>query len=203
MTRPREAKRSRRGDLRGTKQRATVSPQSEPWQPRARFFAKNACSLTPHDAHESFLLTRSQSTRYKRRHTSGTTEKVIHRTPPPNPHSDMESSTPMFNATTSPFLEAAQKSAPWLIGWLSFLLPMLNSPYVQESLRFFFLGSVLETGRRIFQWTLDRFTSGFFVTAHFNQGDWAYDWLNEFLVGRYCMIYNAGRLILTIDPSST
>lgn len=70
----------------------------------------------------------------------------------------------------------------WFWGWLSLLLPILNSPYIQESIRFFFLGSVLETGRRIFQWTLDRFTSGFFVTAHFQQGDWAYDWLNEFLV---------------------
>ncbi|KAG8880586.1 hypothetical protein FRB97_000681 [Tulasnella sp. 331] len=90
----------------------------------------------------------------------------------------------LFNATTSPLIEAAQKSAPWLFSWLSFLLPMLNSPYVQDSLRFFFLGSVLETGRRLFQWTLDRFTSGFFVTAHFNQGDWAYDWLNEFLAAQ-------------------
>ncbi|KAG8894661.1 hypothetical protein FRB99_001068, partial [Tulasnella sp. 403] len=71
-----------------------------------------------------------------------------------------------------------------LYSWVSLLLPFLNNPYIFESLRFFFLGSVLETGRRIFQWTLDRFTSGFFVTAHFQQGDWAYDWLNEFLAAQ-------------------
>ncbi|KAG9035195.1 hypothetical protein FRB95_011929 [Tulasnella sp. JGI-2019a] len=105
----------------------------------------------------------------------------------PSPPMDsviMDSTGAAFNATGSTLLEAAQKSAPWLIGWISIFLPMLNSPYVQESLRFFFLGTVLETGRRIFQWTLDRFTSGFFVTAHFNQGDWAYDWLNEFLAAQ-------------------
>ena len=58
----------------------------------------------------------------------------------------------------------------FLYGWLSFLIPLINSsPWIQDSLRFFLLGSVLETGRRLFQWTMDRFTSGFFVTAHFQQ----------------------------------
>ncbi|KAG8946877.1 hypothetical protein FRC04_011304 [Tulasnella sp. 424] len=91
--------------------------------------------------------------------------------------------TPALNATAEFVVPGFGTPLP-LYGWLGMLLPMLNNPYIQESLRFFFLGSVLETGRRLFQWTLDRFTSGFFVTAHFQQGDWAFDWLNEFLAAQ-------------------
>ncbi|KAG8959564.1 hypothetical protein FRC03_007811 [Tulasnella sp. 419] len=71
-----------------------------------------------------------------------------------------------------------------LMRWATLLLPILNSTYIQESLRLLILGSVIETGRRVCQWLLDRFTSGFFVTAHFAQGDYAYDWLNEFLAAQ-------------------
>ncbi|KAG9007066.1 hypothetical protein FRB90_009571, partial [Tulasnella sp. 427] len=90
--------------------------------------------------------------------------------------------SPTFNAT---LYDSTSSGVPFpLYGWLSVLFPMLRNPYILESLRLFFFGSVLETCRRICQWALDRFTSGFFVTAHFQQGDWAFDWLNEFLAAQ-------------------
>ncbi|KAG8938045.1 hypothetical protein FRC04_009812, partial [Tulasnella sp. 424] len=65
----------------------------------------------------------------------------------------VEQSTPTptdaLNATAEFVVPGFGTPLP-LYGWLGMLLPMLNNPYIQESLRFFFLGSVLETGRRIF-----------------------------------------------------
>ncbi|KAG8897618.1 hypothetical protein FRC01_011247, partial [Tulasnella sp. 417] len=97
-------------------------------------------------------------------------------TPSPTPQA--------FNATSPGFMMMHYASPFPLYGWLSILFPILRNPYIVESLRLFFFGSVLETCRRICRWALDRFTSGFFVTAHFQQGDWAFDWLSEFLAAQ-------------------
>ncbi|KAG8946876.1 hypothetical protein FRC04_011303 [Tulasnella sp. 424] len=94
------------------------------------------------------------------------------------------SPTPTFTDTANGFASPRYIPPFQLYGWLSMLFPILQNPYIVESLRFFFLGSVLETCRRISQWALDRFMGGFFVTAHFKQGDWAFDWMNEFLAAQ-------------------
>ncbi|KIO28444.1 hypothetical protein M407DRAFT_22340 [Tulasnella calospora MUT 4182] len=95
------------------------------------------------------------------------------------------SPTPPTSNVTSPEFAMFHYSSPFpLYGWISMFFPILRNPYIVESLRLFLFGSVLETCRRICRWALDRFTSGFFVTAHFQQGDWAFDWLSEFLAAQ-------------------
>lgn len=48
-------------------------------------------------------------------------------------------------------------AVPQLITVLS---PLMANGYMQNTLNFFLFGTVLETGRRIWQWIMDRFTAG-------------------------------------------
>ncbi|KAG9025880.1 hypothetical protein FRB95_009655 [Tulasnella sp. JGI-2019a] len=59
--------------------------------------------------------------------------------------------------------------------------PMVSNGYLQNSINFLFLGTILETGRRLWQWIMDRFTGGFVLTAHFDASDPAYEWFFAYL----------------------
>ncbi|KAF8200279.1 P-loop containing nucleoside triphosphate hydrolase protein [Pholiota molesta] len=49
---------------------------------------------------------------------------------------------------------------------------------VMSSLRLFILGTIIETGRRLFQWVIERFKLfQYSITAQFQEGDPAYEWL--------------------------
>ncbi|KIO31890.1 hypothetical protein M407DRAFT_67361 [Tulasnella calospora MUT 4182] len=61
------------------------------------------------------------------------------------------------------------------------LEPLLYNPYVLSSVNWFFFGTILETGRRLWQFLVDKFTAGFVLTAVFDTGDPAYDWLAAYL----------------------
>ena len=68
----------------------------------------------------------------------------------------------MSNATTvmpseTPMTSDIITALPQL---LSSLQPLMANGYLQNSLNFFLFGTVLETGRRLWQFCLDKFTGG-------------------------------------------
>lgn len=66
--------------------------------------------------------------------------------------------TEAFNATVNASLpEITHTVLPQM---LSAFEPLLGGGYVQNSMNFFLFGTVLETGRRLWQWLMDRFTGG-------------------------------------------
>ncbi|KJA22597.1 hypothetical protein HYPSUDRAFT_138815 [Hypholoma sublateritium FD-334 SS-4] len=53
---------------------------------------------------------------------------------------------------------------------------------VMNSLRLFILGTIIETGRRFFQWAVERFKLfQYSITAQFQEGDPSYEWIILFL----------------------
>lgn len=52
---------------------------------------------------------------------------------------------------------------------------------VFDSMRLLILGTLIETGRRLCQWILERFKFQMSVTARFDEGDPSYDWIVLFL----------------------
>ncbi|KAG8966077.1 hypothetical protein FRC03_012561 [Tulasnella sp. 419] len=65
--------------------------------------------------------------------------------------------------------------------FINVIAPVVHNPYIQDSLRFLFFGTILETGRRLWQWFMDRLAGGFVLTAIFDEGDPVYEWLCSFL----------------------
>ncbi|KAJ6610641.1 hypothetical protein B0H10DRAFT_1883311 [Mycena sp. CBHHK59/15] len=63
----------------------------------------------------------------------------------------------------------------------SFLRRMASNPQIAELFRFIFLGTIVETGRRLGEKILDIATSFFVVKAEFTTGDFAYDWVLNYL----------------------
>ncbi|KAJ7508840.1 P-loop containing nucleoside triphosphate hydrolase protein [Mycena galericulata] len=59
----------------------------------------------------------------------------------------------------------------------TFVQRMTLNPQVAELLRFIFLGTIMETGRRLGEALLNFGTSLFVVKATFSTGDFAYDWV--------------------------
>ncbi|KAK7053626.1 hypothetical protein R3P38DRAFT_3254165 [Favolaschia claudopus] len=57
----------------------------------------------------------------------------------------------------------------------------LSSSYVGSSLKLFVLGLIVETGRRLFRWLIERFSIKYCTTIRFIQGDPAYEWIVLFL----------------------
>ncbi|KAK0480449.1 P-loop containing nucleoside triphosphate hydrolase protein [Armillaria luteobubalina] len=53
--------------------------------------------------------------------------------------------------------------------------------YIWDSFRLLVLGSIIETGRRLCQWLMERVRFQYSVTARFDQGDPAYEWIVHFL----------------------
>ncbi|KAJ7578681.1 mitochondrial chaperone BCS1 [Mycena floridula] len=56
-----------------------------------------------------------------------------------------------------------------------------SNSYLWDSVRLLAMGSVIETGRRLFQWFVDRFRFQYSITGQFNEGDPAYEWILLFL----------------------
>jgi len=57
----------------------------------------------------------------------------------------------------------------------------VNSSYLHESAKLLILGSIIETGRRLCQWLIERFRYQYFLSARFDEGDPSYEWLVLFL----------------------
>ncbi|PPQ68243.1 hypothetical protein CVT25_005312 [Psilocybe cyanescens] len=57
-----------------------------------------------------------------------------------------------------------------------------SSSYIANSMRLFLLGTIIESGRRFFGWAMERFKPfQYSITAHFAEGDPAYEWIILFL----------------------
>ncbi|KAJ7770303.1 P-loop containing nucleoside triphosphate hydrolase protein [Mycena maculata] len=58
---------------------------------------------------------------------------------------------------------------------------LMSNSYVGSSVKLLLLGSIVETGRRLFRWLIDRFGIQYSTTVRFTQGDPAYEWIVLFL----------------------
>ncbi|KAJ6475868.1 P-loop containing nucleoside triphosphate hydrolase protein [Mycena vulgaris] len=58
---------------------------------------------------------------------------------------------------------------------------MLSQTHLGSSVKLLILGSVIETGRRLCQWFIVRFRIQYSMTAKFDEGDPAYEWMVLFL----------------------
>uniref|UniRef100_A0A8H8CDY5 BCS1 N-terminal domain-containing protein n=1 Tax=Psilocybe cubensis TaxID=181762 RepID=A0A8H8CDY5_PSICU len=57
-----------------------------------------------------------------------------------------------------------------------------SNSYFGNSMKLFLLGTIIESGRRFFSWAMERFKPfQYSITAHFSEGDPAYDWIILFL----------------------
>ncbi|KAJ6464867.1 P-loop containing nucleoside triphosphate hydrolase protein [Mycena sanguinolenta] len=94
-----------------------------------------------------------------------------------------------LHGTGSPSESKAQSSAQGpghvasSVGLSSFrdVIAFLSHSYVGSSLKLLVLGSVVETGRRLFMWFIERFAIKYCTTIRFIQGDPAYEWIVLFL----------------------
>ncbi|KAF7369609.1 p-loop containing nucleoside triphosphate hydrolase protein [Mycena venus] len=66
----------------------------------------------------------------------------------------------------------------WII---STIRKLATHPQVSELFRFIFLGTIVETGRQVAQWISDFARDFFVVKAEFSTGDFAYDWVVNYL----------------------
>ncbi|KAJ7469843.1 P-loop containing nucleoside triphosphate hydrolase protein [Mycena galericulata] len=57
----------------------------------------------------------------------------------------------------------------------------MSNSYVGSSVKLLLLGSLVETGRRLFRWLIERFGIQYSTTIRFTQGDPAYEWIVLFL----------------------
>ncbi|KAJ6596281.1 P-loop containing nucleoside triphosphate hydrolase protein [Mycena vulgaris] len=64
---------------------------------------------------------------------------------------------------------------------ISFVRKMATHPQITELFRFIFLGTIVETGRKIAQKIAEFATDFFVVKAEFAMGDFAYDWVVNYL----------------------
>ncbi|GLB44345.1 putative mitochondrial chaperone BCS1 [Lyophyllum shimeji] len=64
---------------------------------------------------------------------------------------------------------------------LSFVAGMASNPYLWDSARLLILGTLIETGRRLCQWLMERFKFQYCITAQFTEGDPSYEWIVLFL----------------------
>ncbi|KAJ7499995.1 P-loop containing nucleoside triphosphate hydrolase protein [Mycena latifolia] len=60
-------------------------------------------------------------------------------------------------------------------------LGLFSQSYLGSSLKLLFLGSLVETGRRLFRWLIERFGIRYSTTVRFTQGDPSYEWIVLFL----------------------
>ncbi|KIJ34810.1 hypothetical protein M422DRAFT_262996 [Sphaerobolus stellatus SS14] len=79
---------------------------------------------------------------------------------------------------------------PWLgvLNWVATLFglsvnfaALATNPIIYDSFKLIMLGSVIETGRRIFRWILSLFTFRYSVSGEFKSGDPTYEWLVSYL----------------------
>ncbi|KAG8988000.1 hypothetical protein FRB90_003022 [Tulasnella sp. 427] len=100
----------------------------------------------------------------------------VHNVAPP--FVDTHNATANVTTTTTTGVSELAVALPAMFKGLE---PLLYNPYVLSSVNWFFFGTILETGRRLWQWFVDKFTAGFVLTAVFDTGDPAYDWLAAYL----------------------
>ncbi|KAF7335785.1 hypothetical protein MVEN_02234500 [Mycena venus] len=60
-------------------------------------------------------------------------------------------------------------------------LGLFSQSYLGSSLKLLVLGSLIETGRRFCWWLIERFRIQYSLTAQFNEGDPAYEWIVLFI----------------------
>ncbi|KAJ6568096.1 P-loop containing nucleoside triphosphate hydrolase protein [Mycena vulgaris] len=75
---------------------------------------------------------------------------------------------------------------PWLTSFMALssvfaTLGLLSQAYLGSSIKLLILGSIIEAGRRIFQWLIVRLQLQYSITAEFHEGDPAYEWIVLFL----------------------
>ncbi|KAG6889201.1 hypothetical protein C0995_002661 [Termitomyces sp. Mi166 len=64
---------------------------------------------------------------------------------------------------------------------LSFVASLASNPYIWDSARLLILGTLVETGRRLCYWFIERFKIQYCITAQFSEGDPSYEWVLLFL----------------------
>ncbi|TFK66856.1 P-loop containing nucleoside triphosphate hydrolase protein [Pluteus cervinus] len=70
------------------------------------------------------------------------------------------------------------------IAKFSFMAGFLQWGYLVNSVKLLLLGSVIETGRRICYWLLERVRFQYCISAEFHEGDPSYEWIVHFLTER-------------------
>ncbi|KAJ7779739.1 P-loop containing nucleoside triphosphate hydrolase protein [Mycena metata] len=78
------------------------------------------------------------------------------------------------------------KASPWITSFLGLssvfaAVGLLSQAHLGSSIKLLILGSIIETGRRLFQWLIVRFRFQYSMTAQFDEGDPAYEWIVLFL----------------------
>ncbi|KAK7035646.1 P-loop containing nucleoside triphosphate hydrolase protein [Favolaschia claudopus] len=79
-----------------------------------------------------------------------------------------------------------QNSQNWMSSFMGLssifaVLGLISQSHVGSSLRLFILGTLIETGRRSCYWIVERFRIQYSITAQFNEGDPAYEWILLFI----------------------
>ncbi|KAJ7690475.1 P-loop containing nucleoside triphosphate hydrolase protein [Mycena rosella] len=92
---------------------------------------------------------------------------------------------PQFPLGQDPSQPTDQASS-WLASFMGLssmfgVLGFLSQSYVGSSLKLLMLGSLIETGRRFCWWLIERFRIQYSITAQFNEGDPAYEWIVLFI----------------------
>ncbi|KAJ6454366.1 P-loop containing nucleoside triphosphate hydrolase protein [Mycena sanguinolenta] len=87
-------------------------------------------------------------------------------------------------SASNPIPEVTQGS--WLSSFMGLssifaALGFFSQSYVGSSLKLLVLGSLIETGRRFCWWLIERFRIQYSLTAQFNEGDPAYEWILLFI----------------------
>ncbi|KAF8239161.1 P-loop containing nucleoside triphosphate hydrolase protein [Tricholoma matsutake] len=87
---------------------------------------------------------------------------------------------PTINQPTSSSNDWSGMSFTRIMGF-SFVASLFSQSYLFDSAKLLLLGSLIETGRRLFQWLIERFRFQYSITAQFDEGDPAYEWIVLFL----------------------
>ncbi|KAJ7615764.1 P-loop containing nucleoside triphosphate hydrolase protein [Mycena polygramma] len=80
----------------------------------------------------------------------------------------------------------ATQGSSWMTSFMGLssifgALGLISHSYVGSSLKLLVLGSLIETGRRFGRWLMERFRIQYSLTAQFNEGDPAYEWIVLFI----------------------
>ncbi|KAJ7033568.1 P-loop containing nucleoside triphosphate hydrolase protein [Mycena alexandri] len=89
-----------------------------------------------------------------------------------------------FNPSTTE--HGAIQDSSWMASFMGLssifgLLGLVSQTYIGSSLKLLVLGSLIETGRRLCWWFIERFRIQYSLTAQFSEGDPAYEWIILFL----------------------
>jgi mitochondrial chaperone BCS1 len=120
-----------------------------------------------------------------------------------------------MSASNSPILHSSRQASSWgdwtatlgsftqFFGLSSLFAALFSHAYLFDSAKLLILGSIIEAGRRLCQWLIERFRfrefsscsllrlylhtpTEYSMTAQFDEGDPAYEWIVLFLVCLFC-----------------